>query len=313
MSYGESDRPDAASSDVREAAKGRARELRDQHRKSERRRRLTLQLSVLGGVLVIAGIVAVTLMTMGQNTTRGPYNMASDGIVIGEDLVALRTTALKAGADPTTAPTPASDVIAITVYVDYLCANCGTFDEKNSAQLRQWVESGAATLEIRPIAILSSKSAGTQYSLRAANAAACVAEYSPDSFLNFHNALFVDQPEEGKEGLSDAQLIERAEKAGVSNLKKVTSCVESRRFNSWVLAATARALNGPIAGTDVPAVTTVPTIFVDGKQFTYTKDFDPKELALFVTGASGAHNTTETPASTDSATPTPEPSETATP
>src|SRR5690606_23503806 len=93
-------------------------------------------------------------------------------------------------------------------------------------------------------------------------------------------------------------ILERAEKAGVSNMKKVTGCVESRRFNAWVLAATARALNGPIDGSDLAAVTTVPTIIVDGKQFTYTKDFDPKELALFVTGASAAHNTTPTPTPT---------------
>ena len=101
--------------------------------------------------------------------------------------------------------------------------------------------------EAGSIALLTTKSAGgSQYSLRAANAAACVAEYSPDSFFDFHEALFRDQPEEGSEGLTDEQLVQRASKAGVTNLSKVTTCIEKRRFTSWVQQATVRALNGPI-------------------------------------------------------------------
>src|SRR6478735_1414321 len=61
MTYGESDRPEPGGSDARVAAKERAREMRTQHKKQERRRRLILQLGVLGGALAILGVVAVTL------------------------------------------------------------------------------------------------------------------------------------------------------------------------------------------------------------------------------------------------------------
>ncbi len=302
MTYGESDRPEPGGSEARVAAKERAREMRTQHKKQERRRKLVLQLSVLGGALVVLGIVAVTLVSMNQTPARGPLNMASDGIKIGAELAAERTPGLKAGAaQPIASKTNADGVIDIQLYVDYLCANCGTFSENNAEQLRQWVESGAATLEIHPIALLTTKSAGTQYSLRAANAAACVAEYSPDTFFDFHNSLFVDQPQEGSEGLSDEQLVDRATGAGVDNISKVRTCIEKKRFSAWVQAATVRALNGPIPNADIPAITTAPTIIVDGKQFAYTKDFDPQELALFVTDASGDQYT---------GTPTPAPSET---
>jgi len=301
MTYGESDRPEPGGSDARVAAKERAREMRTQHKKQERRRRLTLQLSVLGGALVVLGIVAVTLITMNQSPARGPMNMASDGIKIGEELAAVRTPGLQPGAVPAASKQNADGVIDIQLYVDYLCANCGTFEQNNAAQLRQWLESGAATLEIHPIALLTTKSAGTQYSLRAANAAACVAEYSPDTFFDFHDSLFVNQPQEGSEGLSDEQLVDRATGAGVTNIAKVRTCIEKKRFSTWVQAATVRALNGPIPNADIPAITTAPTIIVDGKQFAYTKDFDPKELALFVTDASGDQYT---------GTPTPAPSET---
>src|SRR5690606_41332234 len=86
MTYGEPDRAEPVSSEARAAAKERARELRALHRKHERRRRLIVQLSVLGGALVVIGIVAVTLISMNQSPARGPLNMASDGIKIGTDL-----------------------------------------------------------------------------------------------------------------------------------------------------------------------------------------------------------------------------------
>lgn len=303
MTYGESDRPEPGGNDARAAAKERARELRTMHRKQERRRRWIVQLSVLGGAVVVIAIVAVTLISMNQSPARGPLNMASDGIRIGTDLKAVRTPGLAPSATPVAAEPEETGVIDIRVYVDYLCANCGTFEKNNADQLRKWVSSGAATLEIHPIALLTTKSAGTQYSLRAANAAACVAEYSPDSFFDFHEALFADQPEEGSEGLTDGELLSRAVDSGVADRSKVKTCIEKKRFATWVQAATVRALNGPIPNADIPAITTAPTVIVDGKRFQYTKDFDAKELAQFVTDAAG---------DTFTATPTPSPTPTGT-
>jgi len=306
MTYGESDRPEPGGNDARAAAKERARELRTLHRKQERRRRLVLQLSILGGALVVIAVVAVTLISMNQAPARGPLNMASDGIKIGAELKAVRTPGLSPSATPVPSEKSEPGVIDIRIYVDYLCANCGTFETNNAEQLRTWVSSGAATLEIHPIALLTTKSAGTQYSLRAANAAACVAEFSPDAFFDFHSALFTNQPEEGSEGLTDEELYERAVKAGVSDRAKIKTCIEKKRFAAWVQAATVRALNGPIPDADIPAITTAPTIIVDGKRFQYTKDFDAKELAQAVTGAAGDNfAATPTPSPSPSGTPAP--------
>ena len=132
-------------------------------------------------------------------------------------------------------------------------------------------KSGAATVEIHPIAILTTKSAGTQYSTRAANAAACVADYSPDPFFDFNTALFRDQPQEGTTGWDDGQLVSRAQSAGVGHLGNIKDCIDDRRFVNWVQAATVRALNGPIPNSDVRAIAAAPTIIVNGKQFKYSR------------------------------------------
>jgi protein-disulfide isomerase len=153
--------------------------------------------------------------------------------------------------------------------------------------------------------VLTTKSAGTQYSLRAANAAACVAEFSPNHFFDFNEALFINQPKEGSAGLTDQQIEARATNAGVTDMLQVSRCIDERRFRSWVQAATARALNGPIPGSDLKEIAGTPTIIVNGTPFSYTTAFDPNEFAQFVLQVAGD---TFTKNATPSPTPSPSPS-----
>lgn len=299
-------------SESREAARERARELRAEHRKRDRRRRLITLLSVAGGVLVVATIVTAVVLTSNRPATRGPQNMLSDGIKIGADFAAVTTPGLPVGETPEASDPNPSDVVDIRIYYDYLCPNCGLFEERNGDQIREWIGNEAATVEYHPIAIFTAKSAGTQYSLRAANAAACVAEYAPDSFFDFHEALFADQPEENTGGFTDEELIAFGEEAGVTAGKRFEECVTEQRFRRWVNEATQRALAGPITGTDVASIESTPTIIVNGKAFAYTTAFDPDEFAQFVASAAGqsfSQNATPTPTPTvtSSGTPTPAP------
>ena len=62
---------------------------------------------------------------------------------------------------------------------------------------------------------------GTQYSTRAANAFACVANYSPDSAFDYSATLFENQPEEATEGLTNKQLIDLAKKVKVAKESSV--------------------------------------------------------------------------------------------
>ncbi len=291
-------------SESREAARERARELRAEHAKRDRRRRIGVIAGIAGGVLVAALIVTVVLVSSVRPQTRGPQNMMSDGIKIGVDFTATRTPALRVGQAPVASEPNPSDVVDIQIYYDYLCPNCGAFEERNGDQLRDWIENGAATVEYHPIAIFTSKSNGTQYSLRAANAAACVAELSPDEFFAFHEALFADQPEENTDAYSDDDLVAIAKDAGVASIGNVEKCIDQQRFRTWVNEATQRALAGPIAGTDVASIESTPTIIVNGQEFAYTTNFDPNEFAQFVAKAAG-QSFSENPTPTPTPTPTP--------
>lgn len=305
MSNGGSIQPRPTRNERRDAAREKARILREEQRKRERRNKVLIQGGVIVAVLAIAALVVSLIMQNTRPEGPGPENMASDGIVLtGVDgtITAVETPAIPAGATPTnTVPDDSGTVANIVTYVDYLCPFCGQFETTNSASMRTMVESGAATLEIHPVAILTNKSAGTQYSLRAANAAACVAENSPDAFFDFNALLFENQPEEGTAGLTNDELKDLVEQSGASSLSAIDTCIDDTQFKGWVQEATNRALTQPVPNSELASITGTPTVLVNGKQYVGSLT-DPAEFQSFVLQATGEtfseSNSTPTPTPT---------------
>lgn len=281
-----------------------------------------LILGALGLVVVGAATAAViwAFAEMGPRPLVQPANADDDGFAVTAvtgvadgpgAAVDDATTGGDVAADPdpaaTATPTPAPSstrTVEIRVYVDYLSTGARDFQVANASQLKKWISQDAATLTYYPVAMLTSKSNGTKYSLRAAGAAACVATYSPDVFFSFNDQLLRMQPEVDSDGLSDEELAELAQASGVSSPKVVRKCIEEGAFSSWARAATDRALDS-IPDTDGVSLTGTPMILVNGTQYVGALD-DPTEFAQFVlTVASDAYyrTPTPTPAPTDSATP----------
>ncbi len=282
----------------RDQAREKAKQLRVSQKRKDRRRRVFLQGGIGLGAVAVVLIVAFVIMGSIRPAGPGPLNMASDGILVGEAMTAVQTDALQPEQEPIASDPDASGTVAnIRIYVDYLCPACGEFEATNGEQIRTWVETGAATIEVHPIAILTSRSAGTQYSLRAANAAACVADTAPDGFYAFHEALFADQPEENSTGLSDDELKALVASSGVqTDVGAIDACIDDGTFSPWVKSATDRALAGPIPNSDLAAVSGTPTVLVDGKQYVGSLS-DPSEFSAFVLQAVGESYSTSTPTS----------------
>jgi len=193
-----------------------------------------------------------------------PAGSSDDGIVLGD------------GGD---------DAIRVVTYIDYFCPFCGQFESTNAKQLSEWVESGEVVLEVHPVSILDRASLGTQYSTRAANAAACVADTAPDRFEAFSALLFENQPAENTEGVSDADLVDLADQAGALEGTGVGDCIDTGQFTDWVTQATDRALSGPLPDSDVEKLAGTPTVIVDGSQYTGSLT-DAQEFADFVMAGS---------------------------
>jgi protein-disulfide isomerase len=303
MTHGGAEEGQLSKGKRREAARQKAKAIRELQKRNDRLRRVFLQGGIIVGALAVITIVALVIVNSQRPAGPGPLNMLSDGIKIGADMKAVPTAALPAGHTPIpNAVSSTANVVDIQMYVDYLCPYCNSFEKTNTAQLESWIKRGAATVEIHPISILNSNSQGTQYSTRAANAAACVANFSPNSFWAVNKALFAKQPAERTQGLTDEQLIAIVKGAGATPVDKIADCIHNATFKSWVQTATLRALDGPVPNSKA-LIKGTPTIVVDGLKYEGAIN-DADAFAAFVVQAAGA---TFTENSTPTPTPTPTP------
>ncbi len=295
MTNGDSGESRFSMNERREAARRKARVLREQQKKKEHRTRLFVQGGLIVTSLAVIGIVALVIVNSIKPAGPGPNNMLSDGIRIGQNFQAVLTPGVQPGGSPVASPTAsASSVIDIRMYVDYQCPHCKEFEAANVSQLSTWLHSGAATVEIHPIAILNNSSQGNQYSTRAANAAACVANYSPNSFWAYNELLYANQPAENSPGRTDAQLVALTVKAKVSSAASIAACITGTKFKTWVNAATIRALQGPIPNSNVAKVQGTPTVIVNGQLYPGSLT-DPNAFASFVFQAEGKTFTNASP------------------
>lgn len=309
-----------ASRDRREAVREKAQQVQAKQSRSRLAKRAFIGVAGIAAVTGIGFAIAGALTSAASQTELTPANMQGDGVVVtsvagaavadvAADLTAPTPTptptpsASEAGVAATPDATPAPP-LDIHVYVDYLSEGAAEFQQANAKQLSQWVTEDAATLTYHPVALLTSKSNGTKYSLRAANASACVATHSPDSFFAFNHELLMKQPEQNADGFTDPQLADIAIAASASNPKVVRACIEDGDFTSWVKSATERALSEAAPGTKDTSLTGTALVLVDGQPYVGALD-DAKEFAQFVlTLSSEAYYSTATP------TPTPTPTQT---
>ena len=265
-------------SEQRDAARAKAREIRDAHKRSEQRRKYGLIAGVAGAVLVLGGLIGFAVVANAPAPAQIPTNLIFDGgIKIGKDLKAFT---------PNFKPTTA-DVPKIQIFIDYQCPFCQAFELPNAALIESKVAAGDWVIEYHPLSFLDGAGSPNAYSSRAANAAVCVAEYSPDNFMKFNNVLFANQPAERSAGPENDGLIAFAQQVGVKNFEKIQTCINEKSFGDWILQTTSKQLNAEFQNTGL-VVDSTPYIIVNGQRYTGTTEemASPARFEQWVTAAS---------------------------
>ena len=269
-----SNTPRPTRSEQREAARAKAKSLREQQQKGDKRKRVFIQLGIAISVIVAVGAVAFTIFSASTASTAVPTNATyNDGVKVGAGLKVFT---------PTFTPTPPTgeEPIEIIIYVDYQCPICAIFELPNSEQIKNWVATGAATVEMHALSFLDGRGSPNAFSSRAANAAICVSEHSPDNFFAYNTRLFQSQPTEGAPGPENSDLISFAEEVGATNLDQLSSCINNKDFGNWIKDSTERALTEPIPGSETQ-VSGTPTVLVNGEQYTWNTGEELASAARF--------------------------------
>lgn len=222
-----------SSTDRREQA---AQLMRDQ--KSKERRR-TILLQVVVGLVVVAVVLGTTVALLSRDgsgetsSSTTPPGLTKDG-------------AVRFGAEDAT--------VVLQVVEDFQCPACRQFEDTSGDVLTEYRDSADVAVEYRPIAFLDNAST-TEYSSRALNASMCVlADSGKDTWMDYHEALYANQPDEGGAGLPDAELTSMAVEAGASDA--VSSCIDDRTYDDWSTSQTEKVLADGVQST--------PTLFVNG-------------------------------------------------
>jgi len=264
-------------------ARQKAKTIRDAQLKKEKRNSWLIRGGVLAAAVAIVVVIAlIVIQTNKANepiASNGPVpantnvyggiEFGKDGVLIPPTTAETTVDTAKLPAQPTAAATKASglDEIGIkataagkpaqaVIYLDFMCPACNNFEKQYSDQLTKWQNDGTITLEYRPLNFLDRFSSGTNYSSRAAAAAACVADTSPDKYKTFFDSLFANQPAENGKGLDNATLVKLATEAGAAD---ISSCVNDKTFRPYVANTSGLA--------SAHGVNATPTVFIDGQQW----------------------------------------------
>lgn len=256
-------------------AREKARAIREAQLKKDKRNKVLIGWGIVIAVVAILTVIALVVVNNVQRNTpiadqgpvpananvNGGVTLLANNEVASTDPASIDMASLPAR--PETRPSPVvapgaeaeeGQPVKVVAYIDFICPACLQFENTYSDALKGLRNEGKISMEYRPLGFLDQQST-TNYSSRAANAAACVADTVPDKYGEYVDVLFENQPREGGAGLSDDKLKSLASDIGVD----INSCVDDKTFRPYVKYSTALAQNTGIQGT--------PTVFVDGQEW----------------------------------------------
>ena len=254
-------------------AREKARQMQEQQRRQEKRRSLMIRWGVVIGVIaviaLVVGIIAVNSSrsipdagpapsagnVQGGITAVSGTELAPGDVPEGQVDAASVPAPEQAAGEITTVPgaeeRPEGEPAQIIVYADANCVHCAGFEQSNGAKMQEWLDAGKATVEYRLVGYLDN-SATSNYSSRAANAAVCVAEQSPENYVPFLGQMFAAYT---GQGISDDELKSMASGLGAD----INSCVDGNTYRPFVKYTTAKAQETQIPGT--------PSVWVQGQRW----------------------------------------------
>jgi protein-disulfide isomerase len=213
--------------------------VRARNAASDRRK---IIIGIVAVVVVAAAVIGGVLWTISsRNRTEGQTINPDGGTSLAADVVQKRdgvvVTVGKPGATST-----------IDVYADFLCPICGTFESTYRVQIEQAINNGQLQVKYHMVPLLNTRSAPPGYSLDSANAALAAADAG--KFVQFHDALFKSQPEEGGRGYDKQQLIDLGKGVGITD-PNFASEVNAGTYNDQINTAFTQIENDPSLQQDI--------------------------------------------------------------
>lgn len=263
------------SSSSARAARERAKQLRAEQERKERRGKIARR-SILGAgcVTIVGGAAGLVFYERSQKGEGGGANGKSTSAV---DYTKLDETTLKSklanrkgvpklvlvdgslpfgkGPVPGTMNTGTKNVIEIVF--DYACSHCAEFESVHAAELKSIIDTGKATVVLRPCKIL-----GAAWSDLADSFMGTVLDREPAKAWAMHTAIFAQLESAIKSGAQQYPginaIVSAANAVGLKadTITDATNSAQTNAYEGWTKLGTTSFTNQKLAGT--------PTVFING-------------------------------------------------
>lgn len=263
------------SSSSARAARERAKQLRAEQERKERRGKIARR-SILGAgcVTIVGGAAGLVFYERSQKGEGGGANGKSTSAV---DYTKLDETTLKSklanrkgvpklvlvdgslpfGKGPVPGTMNAGTKNVIEIVFDYACSHCAEFESVHAAELKSIIDTGKATVVLRPCKIL-----GSPWSDLADSFMGTVLDREPAKAWAMHTAIFAQLESAIKSGAQqypgiDA-IVSAANAVGLKadTITDATNSAQTNAYEGWTKLGTTSFTNQKLAGT--------PTVFING-------------------------------------------------
>ena len=251
---------DRESKSTREKAAAARAEQVSREKRRERTVRIFGAIGVVVVVVLIIGLAVVVPRLSGDSSADGgtplpapDSNAAVPTGVYGADGVA--PWGVPVGSAPDTAP-------LLELWEDFQCPACGSLEELNGAGIQSLGTDGKVRLVWRPTAFLDNNLGNTS-SAAAINAWGCAIDAGKT--VEYHDAIFANQPTTEGEGYTTELFVSLAEQVGITGvpLEQFNDCLTSNRYLGWADNSTQAFYDAKVEGTPRGVLNGTP---IDGAQ-----------------------------------------------
>ena len=263
------------SSSSARAARERAKQLRAEQERKERRGKIARR-SILGAgcVTIVGGAAGLVFYERSQKGEGGGANGKSTSAV---DYTKLDETTLKSklanrkgvpklvlvdgslpfGKGPVPGTMNAGTKNVIEIVFDYACSHCAEFESVHAAELKSIIDTGKATVVLRPCKIL-----GAAWSDLADSFMGTVLDREPAKAWAMHTAIFAQLESAIKSGAQQYPginaIVSAANAVGLKadTITDATNSAQTNAYEGWTKLGTTSFTNQKLAGT--------PTVFING-------------------------------------------------
>lgn len=252
----------------------RREQLRRQKEAAARAQRTRRIVGIFAGLVALALVaILVYALVSGSNTRPSTTANAPSGSPSPTTPLAAQITpeSVNATKDALVVAQGRAGTPIVTLYLDYQCPNCRTFESQFGAMLADGAKAGDWTLQYRTMTFMDNNLQNTA-STRAALAAACAADTG--HYEAYHEQVYGHQALQevrGSEGYTDEQLrVALPAAVGITGdaLTTFQACYDGRATQDFVAKVDAAAHAAGVKGTPSLAVNDKPVDFKQVQPFT---------------------------------------------